>query len=250
METRYYSFKEIVESLPKKKNSRSSLWVKLVVRKLSFFFTYLFVNLHITPWLASVISAVVALAGSVFFCFDACWCRIVGLVLTQMWLVLDCVDGNIARVTKTCSYMGDFIDTLSGYVISACSMLGIGIAASYTSNLTLLQDSNVFIILGAIGSIGNVLARLIHQNYMVTLMKLEKKGKIINNPDNDVEADKGIGYIRSRIDKEIGISGLYMPLLILMVLINRLDLLTIFYSLFFGASALAIAGYYAIKSKQ
>lgn len=247
---RHYTFKEIVDSLPKKKNSRSSLWVKTVIRKVSFFFTYLFINMGVTPWLASVISAIVAFAGGVFLCINSNACRIVGVVLIQLWLVLDCVDGNIARVTKTCSDMGDFIDTLSGYVISATAMLSIGVAAYNTSNIEILNKGYLLVFIGAIGSIGNVLARLIHQNYMVTILRLEKKGIQINNPDDEVEADHGLGYIRSRIDKEIGISGFYMPLLILALIFNRFDIFTIFYGAFFGLSAFAIAVYYAMKSNR
>lgn len=249
MEKHYYSFKEIVESLPKKKNGRSSLWVKTIIRKLSFVFTYLFVNIGISPWLASVLSAVVAFTGSVLMCINSFPCRIIGVICIQLWLVLDCVDGNIARVTKTCSDLGDFIDTLSGYVVSACAMLSIGVAAAYTTKCPIFLNNNLLVVFGAMGSIGNVFARLIHQNYMVTIFRLEKKGIIITNPDDDVEADHGIGYLRSRIDKEFGISGFFMPLLIIALITNRLDIFTMIYSAFFTLSALAICVYYALKSK-
>lgn len=245
----HYSFSEIVQSLPKKKNGRSSLWVKTVIRKLSFVFTFLFVNMGITPWLASVISAIVAFSGAVLLGINSPTCRIIGVICIQMWLVLDCVDGNIARVTRTCSDLGDFIDTLSGYVVSACAMLSIGMAASYTTQCPILMNSNILIVLGAMGSIGNVLARLIHQNYMVTIFRLEKKGTQLKNPDDDVEADHGIGYLRSRIDKELGISGFFMPLLIVALIFSKLDVFTIVYSAFFTLSALAICVYYALKSK-
>ena len=247
----FYSFGEIVASLPKKKNSKSSLWVKTIVRKLSFVFTFLFVNIGATPWLASVISAFVALFGSICFAIDSNLCRLLGLICIQMGLVLDCVDGNIARVTKHCSDMGDFIDTLSGYIVSAGAMLGIGLAAQHTTSFEFFQNSNILIILGALGSIGNVLARLIHQNYMVTLLRIEAKGGKVNkeNPDKEVESEHGLSYLRSRIDKEVGISGLFMPLLIISYLFGYLDIFTVFYGIFFTASAIMIAFYYGLKSR-
>ncbi|MDD3228954.1 MAG: CDP-alcohol phosphatidyltransferase family protein [Oscillospiraceae bacterium] len=248
MSSKYYSFKQIVESLPKKKNSLSSIWVKMVVRRVSFVFTYLFVNLRITPWQASVLSAIVALLGAFLITLGGNATRVAGIICIQMWLVLDCVDGNIARVTHKCSEMGDFIDTLSGYVISAFAMLGIGIYAQQTTHFAYFQDNNALIILGALGAIGNVLARLIHQNYMVTILRLQQNGKIVDNPDNQVVRSSGFGYVRSRIDKEIGISGLFMPFLILAAIFGWLDIFTVFYSLFFGASAIIISVYYAYKS--
>ena len=249
MEKKFYSFKEIVESLPKKKNSRSSLWVKLVVRKISFVFTFLFVNIFISPWLASVISAIIAILGSVFLCINNDTFRILGVIFIQLWLVFDCVDGNIARVTKHFSKMGDFIDTLSGYVISAFAMVGIGVAAYNTTSISFLKDNYLLVLFGCLGCIANLLTRLIHQNYVATILKLESKGVVIHNPDEDVERDHGLGYLRSRIDKEIGISGIFMPLLIIAAIFNFYDYFTIIYSIFFCLSCIAIILYYILKSK-
>ena len=250
MENKYYSLADIIKSLPKKKNSRSSLWVKIIVRKISFIFTYVFVNLRVSPWLASVFSAIIAFVGSAFLCIDNQIFRIIGVILIQLWLVFDCVDGNIARVTKKCSEMGDFIDTLSGYVISAFSLLGIGIAAYNTTSFGFFKENFYLIVFGALGCIGNVLARVVHQNYMVTILKLNNNNIHVYNPDEDVEKDKGLGFIRSRIDKEIGISGIFMPLLILAAIFGYYDLFVIAYGTFFFLSSLFILFYYAMKSRK
>ena len=113
-----YSWGEIVRSLPKKKNSKSSLWVKWIIRKLSFPFTFLFINLGFSAWSASVLSIFVALAGCTALCVDSALWRAVGVVLVELWLVMDCVDGNIARVKKTSSPMGGCIDAHSAAILS------------------------------------------------------------------------------------------------------------------------------------
>lgn len=245
----YYSYHEIVASLPQKKNSRSSIWVKLFIRKLSFPFTYIFVNMNITPWQASILSVFIALFGGVAMSVNCQAARVIGIVLLEFWLVLDCVDGNIARVTKTCSEMGEFVDTLSGYVISAISMISISIAAQNTTDIELFVSNPILIVIGAMGSICHVLSRLVHQNYMVTLLRLKQDSVNVTTPDDEVRKNSGLSYIRSRIDKEIGVSGLFMPLLIIGGLINRLDIFTILYSLFFITSAVLTCGYYAFKAK-
>ena len=62
-----YSFNDIIESLPKKKNSKSSWWVKLWVRKTSFLFTYLFINLGWSSNAVSYLSVFVSLLACVLF---------------------------------------------------------------------------------------------------------------------------------------------------------------------------------------
>ena len=92
-----YSFKQIIDSLPVKKNSNSSWWVKLWVRRISFLFTYLFINLGFSSNGVSIISIFVTLSACVFFMLPFKWATIVAIILINFWLVLDCVDGNIAR---------------------------------------------------------------------------------------------------------------------------------------------------------
>ena len=92
-----YSFNDIIESLPKKKNSKSSWWVKLWVRKTSFLFTYLFINLGWSSNAVSYLSVFVSLLACVLFSLGMNWTTIIAIVLINFWLVLDCVDGNIAR---------------------------------------------------------------------------------------------------------------------------------------------------------
>jgi phosphatidylglycerophosphate synthase len=90
---------------------------------------------------------------------------IVGVVLINLWIVLDCCDGNIARVTKKSSYMGEFIDAVSGYVICAFNFLAIGLAA-YNRSTLLFGEKNVWlVVIGAVACISNLFARLIYQKY-------------------------------------------------------------------------------------
>lgn len=247
----YYSLKEIVRSLPAKKNSKSSLWVKLIVRKVSFLFTYLFINVGCSAWGASIISILVALAGSFCFAVDNTICRIIGVCLIELWLVLDCVDGNIARVKKTCSEMGEFVDALSGYYVTGFVYFFVGIAAYYTT--TIFRDhAFVLIIIGGISTISGLLARIIHQKYTYSIMVMNQANPMHHNevPEESVQNKKSIQYIRSRIDKEIGISGLFMPLLIVSLVFNLFDLFTIFYCCFQFFGLIAVTAYYAFKANK
>ena len=247
----HYSLKEIIRSLPEKKNSKSSLWVKLVVRKLSFLFTYLFINIGCSAWGASIISVLVALAGSFCFVVDNTICRVIGVCLIEFWLVLDCVDGNIARVKKTSSEMGEFIDALSGYYVTGFVYFFVGIAAYYTTNI-FRRHAFILIVLGGVSTIAGLLARIIHQKYTYSVMVMRQVNASHHNeiPEESIQNKKSIQYIRSRIDKELGISGLFMPLLIASLVFNLFDLFTIFYCGFQCCGLIAVTAYYAFKAKN
>ena len=111
----HYSYQEIKASLTKKKNSRSSLWVQLWVRKASFPVTYLFINSGWTANMVSVLSWIVIAFAAVCLSINSFGWMLAGVILTNFWLVLDCVDGNIARVKKVKTFMGDFFDAVAGY---------------------------------------------------------------------------------------------------------------------------------------
>jgi phosphatidylglycerophosphate synthase len=245
-----YSYKSIVSSLPKKKNSKSSLWVKIVVRKLSFPFTFIFINLGFSAWAASITSIFVALLGCILLSVDSESTRIIGIVLIELWLVLDCVDGNIARVSKTSSVMGEFVDALSGYFISGYVYIAIGIAGYFTTGIILEEHKYILIIMGAIASISNISARLIHQKYIYSVMTMNEKAIASNDllPEEEVESKKGLQYLRSRVDKELGLSGVFMPFLIMAQLLKCFDVMVIFYALFSLSAVIAVAIVYATKA--
>lgn len=244
----YFSLKKIKDSLPAKKNSKSSLWVKTVVRKLSFLFTFAFINLGCSAWMASIISVLVACAGAVCLCINSPVARIVGVILIELWLVLDCVDGNIARVRRTSSEMGEFIDALSGYYVTGFVYFAIGISAFYTTSMT--KFAFLWVILGGMSSICGLLARIIHQKYTYTLLVLERRNcEKVELPEDEVTNKKSIQYLRSRVDKEISISGLFMPFLLIALVFNLYDIMTIFYFLFQLVGLMAVTVYYSIKAK-
>ncbi|WP_218776108.1 CDP-alcohol phosphatidyltransferase family protein, partial [Enterococcus faecium] len=141
--------------------------------------------------------------------------------------ILDCVDGNIARVKKQSSEMGEFIDALSGYYVTGFAYLSIGVSAFYTTSMSSIPPT-WFIILGGISSVSGLLARIIHQKYTYSLLMLnDSKNKYFNN--EQTYKRNNLNYLRERIDKELNISGLFMPFLIVSAIFNLYDIMTIFY---------------------
>lgn len=244
-----YSYQFIKNSLPKKKNGRSSLWVRWFIRKLSFPFTYLFIN---TGWSAnqvSLLSWVVIFVASVFLSINNFWLMLAGVILTNFWLVLDCVDGNIARCKKSKTFMGDFFDAIAGYGPFAFTTIGLGVAAFYTTKLTSIEYSWIWLLIGAIGAMSNVYTRLIHQKYLTCVFAADATlGDFDNITLKDTENKRSFAYIREQVDKNIGVSGLFMPWLFVALFTKTFDIMVSFYTLYYVVSFIAIIYLYCRKA--
>lgn len=245
-----YSLKEIRNSLTKKKNSRSSFWVKLWVRKASFPITYLFIN---TGWSAndvSILSWLIIFVGAICLAINSFYFMLVGVILTNLWLVLDCVDGNIARVKKKETYMGDFFDAIAGYGPFAFTTIGISVAAYNTSQI--LQNNEyryVLLIIGGVGAMANLYTRLIHQKYLNCYFV--GKNRIHDSESitlKDTEDKKSLAYKREQIDKNFGVAGLFMPWLFIALFTNTFDIMLIVYAVYYVASFIAVCFLYCKKA--
>ena len=246
-----YSMKDITSSLTKKKNSRSSLWVQLWVRKASFPVTYLFINAGWSANMVSVLSWILIFVAAVCLSINNFWWMLAGVLLTNFWLVLDCVDGNIARVKKLKTFMGDYFDAVAGYGPFSFTTLALGIAAFNTSMIVPDEYKYWLIVLGGFGAMCNLYMRLVHQKYLNCFFAAEQ---ILGENDQitlkDTEDKKSFAYIREQIDKNLGVSGLFMPWLLVALFTNTFDVMVVFYTLYYVVSFVAISYLYSVKASK
>lgn len=245
-----YTYKQILDSLPVKKNSNSSWWVKLWVRKASFFFTFIFINLGFSPNMVSVVSIFVTLASCFCFMIPNNGCIAAAVILVNFWLVLDCVDGNIARCRKVKTVYGEFVDDIGGYFTVAFIYLAIGVCAYNYGGVLVDANNHWIIVMGAISSLCDILARLIHKDYGNFSKEIEEKSNKPKLESYEVADKHSLSYVRRRLGKEIGISGLFMPLTILCAILKAYDLMTIFYFLFNGFALASTAVIYIYKADK
>lgn len=248
---KHYSYQEIKASLTKKKNSRSSLWVQLWVRKASFPVTYLFINSGWSANMVSVLSWIVILIAAIFLSIDNFGLMLAGVILTNFWLVLDCVDGNIARVKKVKTFMGDFYDAVAGYGPFSFTTVGLGIAAFHTSSIIKEEYRYIFIIIGGIGAMCNLYMRLVHQKYLNCYFAGQKiLGELDEITLKDTEDKKSFAYIREQIDKNFGVAGLFMPWLFVALFTNTFDIMVCCYTAYYVLSFVAICVLYCKKASK
>ena len=178
---------------------------------------------------------------------------VTGVVLINFWIVLDCVDGNIARVTHKSTRMGEFFDAAYGFIICAFDFLAIGIAAYNWSSVLFEEKAIANIIIGALACSFNILPRLVYQKYTVMTMALsEGSGKIEIENDSfyDPSKRKGLTYLRLVIDRQIGTSGLFMPFLIVCAIFKCFDIMGLFYCVYLGVSCVAVFVLFSMKANR
>lgn len=246
-----YTYAEIKASLTKKKNSRSSLWIQLWVRKASFPVTYLFINAGWSANMVSILSWIVVLVGAALLCINNFWTMLAGVILTNVWLILDCVDGNIARVKKKKTYMGDFFDAIAGYSPFSFTTIALGVAAYNTSYLVASDYTWVLVLIGGIGSTANVYMRLIHQKYLNCYFVAEKEtGQLDSITLKDTEDKRSFAYIREQIDKNLGVSGFFMPWLFIALFTKTFDVMVVCYAFYYVVSFIAISVLYSRRASK
>lgn len=237
-----YSMSDIKASLSHEKKMEDSLFAIYFHRPLSYPLTYLFANRGISAWSVSILSAGVAFIGCMLICSTSYLVRWIGIALINFWAILDCVDGNVARVTKTQSNKGAFMDAESGYIICAFVYLAFGMAAYHTSSDFIFAEKTMYIFVGAMASISDLLARLIHQKYVSTV-------EIFGNESED-EKQSVLRKLRKSVSTELGIAGFVLIGGILAQIFNLYNILVVFYGCFCSLTLLLTIIIYSKKAKR
>jgi len=83
------------------------------LRKISKLFTWLAVRLKMTPNQVTLISFAIGLLAAYEFSKGSFWAIFAGAVLLQLSIIIDCVDGELARYTRAFSQLGAWLDAIT-----------------------------------------------------------------------------------------------------------------------------------------
>ena len=100
-----------------------------VVRKLSKPLSSLAIRLRMSPNLVTLISFIVGVAAALSFAQGVRWALILGAFLLQLSLILDCVDGEVARATRRFSVIGAWLDASTDRVKEYAVYAGLATGA-------------------------------------------------------------------------------------------------------------------------
>ncbi|MGH8823990.1 MAG: CDP-alcohol phosphatidyltransferase family protein [Jiangellaceae bacterium] len=119
--------------------SDDGFYSTFVLRRLSRHLTAGALRLGLRPDTVTVLSLLIGLAAAVCFGIGERWALVAGAVLLQVSLVVDCVDGEVARYTRRYSAFGAWLDGVSDRVKEFAVYAGLaGGAARSGANLWLL----------------------------------------------------------------------------------------------------------------
>lgn len=213
------TFKQIVSSLPVEKHKSDSLWAKILLRRVSFYVAWIAIKLGISAFTVSMISLVLPLAAFVLFMNLK---PLEAIILLNLWLLLDCADGNVARATGG-SKMGDFVDSSSGYIMIGFSFFGLGLYLDLSATVFMGLKTPWFIIIGATTSILGLMARLYYQKFK----NIAAKGNA--GLKTDIVHQNSLLKV---VDHNIGIGGFFTPILLIAYYLELLAAILILYALY------------------
>jgi len=215
-----------IYSEERKKEDKETLWVYYVTRPVSFLITPLFLRLGFSANQVSVLGMEIGALSAIFMIVGDYWLVLVGTILLELWLVLDSVDGNVARYRKTPTLLGKFLEEVDGAMMSALFFTSIGFAASKIPGFLpkfLNFPFYIFIILGILTSFLVIFRHLItvHYNYIFSDSKQYSPEDTFNK--------SSISFLYNIAIKFLGIYSLAQPLLIIAAMFNFLGIYTIVY---------------------
>lgn len=134
-----------------------------IIRPLSMYLTVPLARMGVTANGVTWTSIVLVPVACLLLSAAGYTLQIIGASGLLLWLVLDHVDGNLARLQGHTSAYGDFLDTVSAYLLLSFFPLAMGLAAAGTESVFLPPHG--WTLLGALGALGGILPRLFYQKY-------------------------------------------------------------------------------------
>jgi phosphatidylglycerophosphate synthase len=213
MSGRWVSLAEIARTVPKGAASSDSVWTQLVLRPLSIVVTAALLPLGVSANAVTYFGIVVCLAAAALMAAGDRAALIAGAALFNFFAVLDCVDGNVARVRGGSAY-GPWVDALGGYVAYTAVLLAAGAAAGVP-------------LAGGVAAAANLLMRVAHQSF-----RNIRPGAAAAAPQR--------ASLEKRVSENLGITGLLMPAVLAGAIAGALRWVVLLYAAFYAASCAAV----------
>lgn len=129
---------------------------------------FLIQHTNVKPNHVTILSFACIIIGAIFLLLGGYVNQIIGAIFALTYMVLDCVDGSIAKVKNLCSKFGQWLDGIVGFVshplLIFCLALGIGTRLS--------------LILGSLAMIAYPMQYLIVRFYKLDITKVDEPIKI------------------------------------------------------------------------
>ncbi len=148
----------LIRSLQTIKGGLDGVVDRYVNRKCSGLFTRLFLRLHWSPNTITMVSMIVGLVAAGFFIPGSWGYALIGALLFQLAVIIDCCDGEVARLTFSESKFGQELDIWADNVVHLAVFAGIACGAYLQGPW---EQTQLPLILGASAILANVVSLLL-----------------------------------------------------------------------------------------
>jgi phosphatidylglycerophosphate synthase len=125
---------------------------RLYMRRLSLFATRFFLRLRLVPNQVTGLMVVAGIGAGFALLWPGLPGAVLAAVLVQLYLLLDCSDGELARWTGQTSIAGIYLDRVGHYLCEAALLVGLGFRASE-------GEPDGYAVLGLVAALGAILIK-------------------------------------------------------------------------------------------
>lgn len=203
------------------------------VRRISIYLTWFLLHTPITANKVTILFLAVGVLGSFFLAIGSYWYAIVGALCLGMHLVLDHVDGEVARYRKSSSWFGVFLEVSCHQIVHASIMAGItwGVYRHYS------PDATVFVF-GFSALAFSLIGRDLWSQLAVALVSHPSSAGVDRAvaPETLLDlatvkkGEMGKGFVKS-INTVLFSSGGFLALLLVATVCYRMDTFLYFYGI-------------------
>lgn len=243
-----YTYSYFKNGMPDWKRKKDPILSRIFYRKVAFGLAAICANLGFSANSVSYFSAVIGIIASLCFLSPYHCFHIVGAILINIWLILDCTDGNLARSVKSQPF-GEFADGISSYILVGLLCTMMGVAVFFEGGVFIDAGCPWIILIGALASSSDSLMRLIYQKYKNTERDMADKGIIKLEKDERTDHSK-VGSFRVRVEAEFGIGGILPSVILLASVFRALDLVVLYCFFYYGSSCILASLLYIKKANN
>src|SRR5574344_1089238 len=231
MKNNKYTYELFKESMPEKKRRKDPFLTRIFYRPLAFWCASRCARMGISANTVSYWSCFVAIIACTCFLFNEYVMNIIGAILINVWILMDCIDGNIARTVKK-QHFGAFADASSSYLLVGLMGVCVGMAAYFDNGVFVKRGCPWIIFIGALAGSSDSLMRLVYQKYKNVEHEMADKGIIkiedehLDDPDN----------WKTKINEGFGIGGIMPAAILVCAFFHALDIFVIYSFIYFGGS--------------
>lgn len=107
---------------------KNGIWVDNIFWIFSPFITKLMIKLNLIPNEVTILMIISGIIGAIFFAMPNISFKVLGMIFIYLWYLLDCSDGELARIKKKYSLFGKELDYLAHFINHPLFCVSFGIS--------------------------------------------------------------------------------------------------------------------------